>query len=305
MRKQAPLKSIYSFIAVVETGSMSAAAKLLSVSHSAVSQSIKALEGQLGTELFERIGRNIELNREGKQYYKEVGPALHKIMQASEALLNKNNHHRLTVNMVNSLALHWWIPRVGHLQAFDPKLDVRISNRTGVFDLAREGVDVALIHDAIDDWQNYYCEKLTDDELVLVCGPGLLPKDSKLSLQEIITRYPAVSVANDRRKKDWRTWCEAQNLSLPHSSNNLTFNVSAQAIHATIRNFGVLITHRQFVKDDIEHGLLREIGSSVSNPLQAFYFVCRPEKLKLESVMSLRSWLREEFTSSKANNESL
>jgi len=284
---------------------MSAAAQLLSVSHSAVSQSIKVLEGQLGTELFDRVGRNIELNREGKQYYKEVGPALHKIMQASEALLNKNNNHRLTVNMINSLALHWWIPRVGRLQRFEPKLDVRISNRIGVFELAREGVDVALIHGAVDDWQHYYCEKLSDDELVLVCSPSLLPKGTKLSVKEILTRYPAISVSNGRRKKDWRTWCEAHQLPLPHYSNNLTFNVSAQAIHATIRNLGLLITHKQFVKDDIEHGLLVEIGSCVSNPLQAFYFVCNPDKLKNESVLTLRSWLKEEFASSLPINKFL
>ncbi|XQF93147.1 helix-turn-helix domain-containing protein [Pseudoalteromonas espejiana] len=47
MIKSAPLKSLYTFIAVAETGSMVLAAEQLSISHSAVSQSIKALESQL------------------------------------------------------------------------------------------------------------------------------------------------------------------------------------------------------------------------------------------------------------------
>ena len=41
MRKLVPLKSIYAFVAVAESGSMTEAAQILSVSHSAVSQAIK------------------------------------------------------------------------------------------------------------------------------------------------------------------------------------------------------------------------------------------------------------------------
>lgn len=48
MKKLAPLKSIHSFVAVAETGSMTDAALQLNVSHSAVSQAIKSLEHQVG-----------------------------------------------------------------------------------------------------------------------------------------------------------------------------------------------------------------------------------------------------------------
>ena len=44
MKRPIPLKSVYAFVAVAETGSMTDAAQLLSVSHSAISQSIKNLE---------------------------------------------------------------------------------------------------------------------------------------------------------------------------------------------------------------------------------------------------------------------
>lgn len=72
MKKYLALKSIYTFVAVAETGSMSEAAQKLFVSHSAVSQSIKSLEEQLDTKLFLRIGRRIELNQQGRLYYKKL-----------------------------------------------------------------------------------------------------------------------------------------------------------------------------------------------------------------------------------------
>ncbi|MCL9776243.1 LysR substrate-binding domain-containing protein [Vibrio methylphosphonaticus] len=297
MKSHIPLKSIYAFVNVVETGSMSRAAEQLNVSHSAVSQAIKTLESQLGTQLFQRIGRHITVNSQGKKYYQDIAPAIAKIIEANEAILNKGSDHRMTINMVNSLALHWWIPNVPSLQQTLPQLDIRISNRVGSFSLELEGVDIALVHDSIDDWLDYYCEKLADDDLVLVASPSALTQKPALSATELITRYPAISVVNDRRKNDWHIWCEAHGVDTPESPNNLTFNASVQAIHATIRNLGVLITHRQFVKDDIGHGLLVEIGEPIANPIQAFYFVCAPDKLKSDNVVALRHWLRQQFQS--------
>ncbi|MGX9522150.1 LysR substrate-binding domain-containing protein [Vibrio mediterranei] len=295
MKKYLALKSIYTFVAVAETGSMSEAAQKLFVSHSAVSQSIKSLEEQLDTKLFLRIGRRIELNQQGRLYYKKVAPALEKIVEANEALLNKTVTNRLTVNMVNSLALHWWIPRVTNLQHFAPNLDIRISNLIGSFNLEREGVDIALIHGKTNEWQDYYCEKLGDDELVLVCSPNLLDKHAAISLDAVLGDYPSILVTNDRRKYDWDTWCNANALTLPRYHNHLIFNASVQAIHATIRGLGILVTHRLFIKDEVEQGLLVELGSPIPNPYQAFYFACSPKSLKYESVITLRQWLRTEF----------
>ena len=57
MKRPIPLKSVYAFVAVAETGSMTDAAQLLSVSHSAISQSIKILNHS--------SGRNCLSGREG------------------------------------------------------------------------------------------------------------------------------------------------------------------------------------------------------------------------------------------------
>ena len=80
-----------------------------------------------------------------------------------------------------------------------------------------------------------------------------------------------------------------------HYLSKLAFSASIQAVQATIRRLGVLITHRQFVRDDITHGVLAEIGPSVLNPYQDYYFVCPPDKLRRETVLMLRAWLREQF----------
>ncbi|MFT5708878.1 MAG: LysR family glycine cleavage system transcriptional activator [Oceanospirillaceae bacterium] len=300
MRKLIPLKSIYAFVAVAETGSMTEAAAVLSVSHSAVSQAIKALETQLSLPLFRRVGRRVELNQNGQKYYRKVAPALEQIVDASEELMHHNNinHNRLMVNMVHSLALHWWIPRVPEFQDIAPHIDVRISNLTQTFDLNREGIDVALIHGKADEWKEYYCEKLGSDELIMVCSPYLLEGLDDKSPAALLDKSPAIFVTNPRRKYDWLVWCEANGYIVPEQQKNLAFSASIQAVQAVTRRLGVLITHELFVRDDIRHGVLTKVGEAVSNPHQDFYFVCPPEKLTQESVLTLRSWLRKEFIGS-------
>ncbi|MDW1982415.1 LysR substrate-binding domain-containing protein, partial [Vibrio sp. Vb0304] len=268
MRKLVPLNSIYAFVAVAESGSMTEAAQLLSVSHSAISQAIKSLESQVNKPLFDRIGRHVYLNTEGKKYYRKVAPALEQIVDATEALMHDQNSQRITLNMVNSLALHWWIPRMPRLQAYAPQLDVRLSNLSGRFNLEQEGVDAALVHGNTEEWQDYYCEKLSEDELVLVCSPDLIDHSNPVNLSDILKTYPLIEVTNERRKHDWQVWSDATGVARPKNKKPITFNMSIQAVQATTRRLGVLVTHRLFVKDDIKYGQLIELGEPVINPNQ-------------------------------------
>lgn len=276
---------------------MTEAANLLSVSHSAISQAVKNLESLIGQPLFQRIGRQVQLNAIGQRYYNDVAPALKAIIAATESVTQQPQSNRITVNMVNSLAMHWWVPRVGDLQQYAPNIDIRLSNLIGSFDLNQEGVDVAIIHGKNDEWQDYYCEKLGDDELLLVCSPELLDSfEASPSAADLLARYPAIYAENLRRKMDWSVWCEGNSLPVPKQNKNLNFIASIHAVQAAIRKLGILVTHRLFVRDDIKHGMLVEVGTPVNNPHQEFFFVCRPEKLRNENVVTLKSWLQKEFT---------
>lgn len=187
------------------------------------------------------------------------------------------------------------IPRVTNLQQFAPDLDIRISNLVGSFNLEREGVDIAIIHGTTDEWQDYYCEKLGDDELVMVCSSNIYDALHCAELLSVALNQPIIMVNNERRKHDWDIWCQAHALALPTLHNNLTFNTSVQAIHAAIRGLGVLVTHKLFVKDEIEQGLLSQVGKPILNPFHAFYFACLPDKLKYPSITTLQTWLKAEF----------
>lgn len=79
MRRTQPpidLRALQAFVAVCETGSMTAAAKQLGVSQSAVSQSVSSLEREQGTSLFDRDNRPPRPNIAGRALLELAGPLL-------------------------------------------------------------------------------------------------------------------------------------------------------------------------------------------------------------------------------------
>ncbi|NOF82776.1 LysR family transcriptional regulator, partial [Vibrio cholerae] len=97
------------------------------------------------------------------------------------------------------------------------------------------------------------------------------------------------------RQTDWDIWCQANQVTPPPQQRNLSFSASAQALQATLSGLGVFVTHKLFIKQELESGILKEIGQPVTHPDQGYYFACRPEALRSEAVLTLRSWLRNEF----------
>ena len=71
-----PLNTLVAFRSVAELQNLRAAADVLHLTHSAVSQQIRGLEEQLGFELFERRGRRVVLNPAGVALLSSVQAAL-------------------------------------------------------------------------------------------------------------------------------------------------------------------------------------------------------------------------------------
>ncbi len=59
------LRHLEHFLAVAETGSFTRAATVVHVGQSALSASVRALEGQLGTRLFDRTTHSVDLTKRG------------------------------------------------------------------------------------------------------------------------------------------------------------------------------------------------------------------------------------------------
>lgn len=83
---QANLEYYRVFYYVAAEGSLTQAAEKLSISQPAVSQTLKALEAQLGTQLFRRTSRGVHLTKEGELLYSYVSRGYHEIETGEKKL---------------------------------------------------------------------------------------------------------------------------------------------------------------------------------------------------------------------------
>ncbi len=66
------LRQVQVFLAVASQGSTSAAGETIALSQSATSAALHELEQRLGVELFDRVGRRLVLNGNGRRFYPEA-----------------------------------------------------------------------------------------------------------------------------------------------------------------------------------------------------------------------------------------
>ncbi len=81
------LSELEAFLAVVETGGFTAAARRTGTSQPAVSKAISALENRLGVALFNRSTRNVTLTDQGQRYFDRMKPLLEEIDDANREVI--------------------------------------------------------------------------------------------------------------------------------------------------------------------------------------------------------------------------
>lgn len=88
------------FQVVAKTGHMTKAARQLNIAQPALSRSINSLEKELGVQLFNRVGRFIELNQNGKFFLGKVNEVLETLDNTKKEILDLNN---ITTNEIKLL----------------------------------------------------------------------------------------------------------------------------------------------------------------------------------------------------------
>src|SRR6266481_5250777 len=145
-RSLPPLGALRTFEAIARHLSFTRAAEELALTQSAVSHQMRALEEHLGTRLFQRLHRGIELAADGQTLLEGVRAGLDSVLLASERVRNQHRMGVLTVAAPAAFAIGWLVPRLGRFAALHPEIEVRIAAIDGREpDLWRDGIDVAVV----------------------------------------------------------------------------------------------------------------------------------------------------------------
>lgn len=122
------------FYHVANTLSFSEASKLLFISQSAVSQSIKVLEKKLNQTLFIRSTKRVQLTPEGEILLKHVEPAINLIQKGENQLLEANtlNGGQLRIGASDTICRYFLVPYLQKFHILYPNVHIKVTNQTSI-----------------------------------------------------------------------------------------------------------------------------------------------------------------------------
>src|ERR1044072_8443949 len=125
-----PLNALRAFEAIPRHMSFARAAEELHVTPAALSHQIRALEEQLGLELFHRRARSIELTEAGRTLYPGLHAGFESVRGAVARLDRERDANILVISATVGLAAKWLVPRVWGFLHADPHIRARGSAPT-------------------------------------------------------------------------------------------------------------------------------------------------------------------------------
>jgi DNA-binding transcriptional LysR family regulator len=134
------------FVRIVESGSLTAAANTLDASLPTVVRTLAALERQLGVSLLKRTTRRIHLTDEGAQYLERSRIILSALQEAEDALVSRRSEPagKLTVTASALFGRRYVAPIVCNFVGRYPKVHADMLFMDRVVNLIEEGVDVGV-----------------------------------------------------------------------------------------------------------------------------------------------------------------
>ncbi len=170
------LEQLRIFVAVAERQHVTAAARALNLTQSAVSNALAALEQRHGIQLFDRIGRGIALNETGRVFLAEARGVLARAQAAETALADMAalRRGRLAIFASQTIASYWLPRRLVAFHAHHPgiELDVSIGNTREAARAVLDGAaELGLVEGEVDA-PALGQQLVGTDQLVLLVPPG-------------------------------------------------------------------------------------------------------------------------------------
>ncbi len=169
------LDELQAFVAVVDSGSITAAAERLAQTVSALSRSLARLEGKLGTSLLNRTTRRLALTEEGQLFLARTRAILDAVDEAEQQLAVRRERPagRLRVNAATPFMLHVLVPLLGGLRERYPELELVLDSDELNIDLLEQRTDVALRIGALRD-SSLHARPLGASRLRVLASPAYL-----------------------------------------------------------------------------------------------------------------------------------
>ncbi|MEX3934022.1 LysR substrate-binding domain-containing protein [Paraburkholderia phymatum] len=288
--------ALVEFEAVARHSSFTLAADELGVTQAAVSRQIKFLEETLGTRLFNRLHRSIELTDEGEALYLVVAESMQKIAGVFDRLSSGPVQQELVLAATSAFTHFRLLPRLASLKKAQPDLQLRISTQMFTADLRPKEIDVA-VRFGNGQWGDGSATLLFDEEVFPVCSPEWVKsRGTPESLQDVANAVLIESDATSEGWMRWEEWFQAVGFRPVRLNFALRCSLYTDAIEAARYGQGIALGWGRLVHDLIETGELVRLPVASFKASDSYYVVVPHGRTITPAIDGLIDWLQQDST---------
>lgn len=248
------------FARVAESGSLSRAARELSLSQPSVSRIVSALEARLGTTLLLRTTRSVSLTDAGALYLERARRLLAEMEEAEQATRGLDSLHgviRLAMPvMYGTRAI---IPALAPFLERHPDLRVEIVMSDTRQNLVTDGVDIAIRVGVgpLDD-SSFGARKLALVERLVIAAPSYLRLRGSPADPAELAGHACIIQHGLFGRESWR-FTRNQTVTAVDVSAKLSINSAPGVLAATVAGMGIALATRVMAGDELRTGQLTQL----------------------------------------------
>ncbi|MFY3136861.1 LysR substrate-binding domain-containing protein [Achromobacter xylosoxidans] len=263
------------FIAIVDCGSITAAADALQQTISATSRTMTRLEEKLQTTLMRRTTRRLELTEEGSAYLEQARKIIAAVEETEEQMRARRNQPagRLRVDAASPFMLHVIVPLVpGYRQRY-PKVELELNSNEGNIDLLERRTDLALRIGSLKD-SSLHAVPIGRSRVRVLASPGYLaahgtPKRVADLREHVLLGFSQLESLNEWPLED----ADGQPLHIQPSIRSFSGETLRQL---ALNDAGIVCLSDFMTRADRQSGALRQLFPrqtlDVRQPVNAVYY---------------------------------
>lgn len=263
------------FIAIVDCGSITAAADALQQTISATSRTMTRLEEKLQTTLMRRTTRRLELTEEGSAYLEQARKIIAAVEETEEQMRARRNQPagRLRVDAASPFMLHVIVPLVpGYRQRY-PKVELELNSNEGNIDLLERRTDLALRIGSLKD-SSLHAVPIGRSRVRVLASPGYLaahgtPKRVADLREHTLLGFSQLESLNEWPLED----ADGQPLHIQPSIRSFSGETLRQL---ALNDAGIVCLSDFMTRADRQSGALRQLFPrqtlDVRQPVNAVYY---------------------------------
>ncbi|XQF91975.1 LysR family transcriptional regulator [Pseudoalteromonas espejiana] len=288
---------IKTIIAVVETGSFTAAGDRLGLSKALVSKYVGIVEQQLSVRLFNRSTRKISITEAGQSYYESVVPVIESYSEMLDNLSGQGvtASGKLRVSAPVSFGESNLAPLLPELMNRYPDLSIELVLSDKTIDLLEEGVDLAIRIGSVSD-SNLIARQITSYPLILCASADYIERFGAPTSVEALEQHATVIDSNFKIGRHWPIVSPSGEAVTASVSSRIAVNNPRAVKEAVLAGGGVGLIPEIVVRDDIKAGKLVHVMADYKTFEFGLFAIYPHRKFVAKKVKTFIEFLFEKFS---------